>query len=134
MLDKEVITMYYSIDEFIRKHDKEGNVKKAIADCLTQNMTKEVALDILAHDLQVRLYDYIWSDPDLNIDDGSNVRSDFTKEIKIPTKIGFSKKIPVSIDGKTSTQDDGVQIIEEKIQYDDNSSGIDFSKQVVKFQ
>ena len=74
--------MYYSIDEFIRKHDKEDNVKKAIADCLTQNMTKEVALDILAHDLQARLYDYIWSDPDLNIDDGSNVRSDFTKEIK----------------------------------------------------
>ena len=59
---------------------------------------------------------------------------DFTKEIKIPTKIGFSKKIPVSIDEKTSTKDDGVQIIEEKIQYDDNSSGIDFSKQVVKFQ
>lgn len=59
---------------------------------------------------------------------------DFTKEIKIPTKIGFSKKIPVSIDGKTSTKDDGVQIIEEKIQYDDNSSGIDFSKKVVKFQ
>lgn len=29
MLDKEVIIMYYSIDEFIRKHDKEDNVKKS---------------------------------------------------------------------------------------------------------
>ena len=45
-------------------------------------MTKEVALDILANDLQKRLYDYIWSSDDLDIDDGSNVQRDFIKEIR----------------------------------------------------
>lgn len=52
----------------------------------------------------------------------------------IPTKIGFSKKIPVLYGQKTSTNTEGVQIIGTKIEYEDNSSGIDFSKQVVKFQ
>lgn len=53
---------------------------------------------------------------------------------KIPTKIGFSKKIPVEIEGIPSTDEKGSKIVDAKITYDDNSSGIDFSKQVVKFQ
>lgn len=74
--------MYYSLDSFIREHDTEGNVKKAIAKCLTDNMSKELALDIVSQDLQVRLYDFIYHDDDLDIDDGSNVKRDFTKAIK----------------------------------------------------
>lgn len=74
--------MYHTLDGFIRENDKENKVKKAIVDCLTENMTKEVALDILANDLQKRLYDYIWSSDDLDIDDGSNVQRDFIKEIR----------------------------------------------------
>ena len=74
--------MYYTLDGFIRENDKEGKVKKAIVDCLTENMTKEVALDTLANDLQKRLYGYIWSSDDLDIDDGSNVQRDFIKEIR----------------------------------------------------
>ena len=72
----------YTIDEFIRKNDIENNVKRAIANCLTKNITKEVALDVLANDLQVRLYDFIYDSEDLDIDDGSNVRRDFIKAIK----------------------------------------------------
>ena len=45
-------------------------------------MTKEVALDILADDIQKRLYDFIWSSDEIDIDDGSNVRRDFVKAIK----------------------------------------------------
>lgn len=74
--------MYHTLDSFIRENDKENKVKKAIVECLTENMTKEVALDTLANDLQKRLYDYIWSSDDLDIDDGSNVQRDFIKEIK----------------------------------------------------
>lgn len=74
--------MYHTLDGFIRENDKENKVKKAIVECLTENMTKEVALDILANDLQKRLYDYIWSSDDLDIDDGSNVQRDFIKEIR----------------------------------------------------
>lgn len=74
--------MYYSLDEFVRKHDKDNKVKKAIAECLTENMTKEVALDVLANDIQKRLYDFIWDSDELDIDDGSNVRRDFIKAIR----------------------------------------------------
>ena len=74
--------MYYSLDDFIRKNDKEGKVKSAIADCLVENMPKEVAVDVLANDIQKRLYDFIWSSDELDIDDGSNVQRDFTKAIK----------------------------------------------------
>lgn len=59
---------------------------------------------------------------------------DSTKEIKIPTKIGFSKKIPIKIGGKTSTDKEGIQIVKEKIEYGDNSFGIDYSKQAIKLQ
>ena len=52
---------------------------------------------------------------------------------KIPTKIGFSKKIPVEIEGIPSTEE-GSKIIDADITYDDNSYGIDFSKQVIKLQ
>lgn len=74
--------MYYSLDEFVRKNDKERKIKNAIANCLIENMTKEVALDILADDIQKRLYDFIWSSDELDIDDGSNIRRDFVKAIK----------------------------------------------------
>lgn len=76
------VNMYYSLDEFVRKNDKEGKVKNAIANCLIENMTKEVALDILSDDIQKRLYDFIWSSDELDIDDGSNIRRDFVKAIK----------------------------------------------------
>lgn len=72
----------YSIDEFIRKNDTNNKIKNAIADCLVENMTKEVALDILANDLQKRLYDFIYDSEELDIDDGSNVQRDFVKAIK----------------------------------------------------
>ena len=49
------------------------------------------------------------------------------------TKIGFSKKIPVEIEGIPSTEE-GSKIIDADITYDDNSYGIDFSKQVIKLQ
>lgn len=59
---------------------------------------------------------------------------DSTKEIKFPTKIGFSKKIPIKIGEKTSTDKEGIQIVKEKIEYGDNSFGIDYSKQAIKLQ
>lgn len=71
----------YSLDSFIRENDTDNKVKKAIVDCITENMTKEIAIDTLAHDLQKRLYDFIDDNEDLWIDDGSNVRRDFTKTI-----------------------------------------------------
>lgn len=52
---------------------------------------------------------------------------------KIPTKIGFSKKIPVEIEGIPS-KEEGSKIIDADITYDDNSYGIDFSKQAIKLQ
>ena len=72
----------YTLDEFIRTNDKDNKVKNAIASCLTENMTKEVAVETLASDLQVKLYGYILKNDDLSIDDGSNVRRAFTKEIE----------------------------------------------------
>lgn len=50
------------------------------------------------------------------------------------TKIGFSKKIPVEIKGIPSTDEKGSKIIDADITYDDNSFGIDYSKQVIKLQ
>ena len=67
--------MYYSLDNFIRENDTDNKVKKAIADCITENMTKEIAIDTLAHDLSKRLKDYLF-------DDGSNVLRSFEKDIK----------------------------------------------------
>lgn len=49
------------------------------------------------------------------------------------TKIGFSKKIPVEIEGIPSTEE-GSKIIDADITYDDNSFGIDYSKQTIKLQ
>lgn len=49
------------------------------------------------------------------------------------TKIGFSKKIPVEIEGIPSTEE-GSKIIDADITYDDNSFGIDYSKQAIKLQ
>ena len=65
----------YSLDGFIRENDSDNMVKKAIADCIIKNMTKEIAIDILSQDLSKRLEDYLF-------DDGSNVQRDFTKAIE----------------------------------------------------
>lgn len=72
----------YTLDDFIRKNDTDNKIKNAIANCITENMTKEVALDTLAEDLQKKLYGYIFVSSDLDIDDGSNVQRAFIKEIK----------------------------------------------------
>ena len=72
----------YSLDKFIRKNDSDNKIKTAIADCITENMTKEIAIDTLAEDLQIRLYDFISDSEDLSIDDGSNIRRDFTNAIR----------------------------------------------------
>lgn len=72
----------YSLDEFIRENDTEGKVKKAIIDCLVKKMKKEEAINILSHDLQKQLYDFIYVSEELSIDNGSNVERDFTKTIK----------------------------------------------------
>lgn len=74
--------MYLSLDEFVRKNDTDGKIKKAIGDCITENMTKEIALDILANDLQIRLYDFIFNSEELDIDDGSNVQRAFIRAIR----------------------------------------------------
>lgn len=74
--------MYYTINEFIRKNDTDNKVKNAIAECLAENMNKELALDTLSEDLQKRLYNFIWSSEELDIDNGSNIQRDFTKAIK----------------------------------------------------
>lgn len=72
----------YLLDDFIRKNDTEDKVKKAIIDCIVKNMTEEVAIEILSNDLQKRLYDFIYTNEELSIDDGSNIERDFKKTIK----------------------------------------------------
>lgn len=74
--------MYYDLGRFIQKHDTDGNIKKSIANCISENMTKEISLDLLSNDLQETLYGFIWENENLNIDDGSNVERDFTQTIK----------------------------------------------------
>ena len=61
--------MYYSLDNFIRENDTDNKIKKSIVDCITETMTKEIAIDTLAHDLQKRLYDFINDSEDLWIYD-----------------------------------------------------------------
>jgi pyruvate-formate lyase-activating enzyme len=76
-----------------------------------------------------------WCKKDNNITENNDSQNEASVIMKkIPTKIGFSKKIPVEIEGIPSTDEKGSKIVDAKITYDDNSSGIDFSKQVVKFQ
>lgn len=74
--------MYYDLVSFIQKHDTEGNIRKSIANCISENMTKEISLDLLSNDLQKKLYSFIWDNENLDIDDGSNVERDFTQAIK----------------------------------------------------
>ena len=74
--------MYYTLSEFIRKNDKENKIKNAVANCISENMTKEIALDVLSEDIQKRLYDFIYNSEELDIDDGSNIRRDFIKAIR----------------------------------------------------
>lgn len=50
------------------------------------------------------------------------------------TKIGFSKIIPVEIKGIPSTDEKGSKIIDADITYDNDSYGIDYSKQAIKLQ
>lgn len=72
----------YSLDDFIRKNDANNKIKMAIADCISENITKEIAIDVLAEDLQTRLYEFIDGSETLSIDDGSNIRRDFTNSIR----------------------------------------------------
>lgn len=67
--------------DFISQYDTDNTVKKAISNCICGNITKSVAIDALALDLQKRLYQYIWSNDDLSIDDGNNVEIGFREEI-----------------------------------------------------
>ena len=73
--------MMYSLDKFIRENDTDGKVKESIASCLVKNMTKGIALDTLASDLQKRLYDFIFDSETMDIDSGSNVERAFTTTI-----------------------------------------------------
>jgi len=74
--------MYYDLGRFVQKHDTDGHIKKAIANCISENMTQEISLDLLSNDLQKTLYSFIWENENLDIDDGSNVERDFTQAIK----------------------------------------------------
>lgn len=71
----------YSLDRFIRENDTDGKVKGAIVNCLVENITKEIALETLANDLQKRLYDFIFDSETIDIDSGSNVERAFTTTI-----------------------------------------------------
>lgn len=71
----------YSLDRFIRENDTDGKVKGAIVNCLVENITKEIALETLANDLQKRLYDFISDSETMDIDSGSNVERAFTATI-----------------------------------------------------
>ena len=75
-----------SIDEFIKLYDKDNKVKFAIIECLSENMTKEVALDILTNDLRKHLYKFLY-------DTGSNIERDFINTIKDVLADYFSKVI-----------------------------------------
>lgn len=55
-----------SISDFIKGHDTEGTVRKAIAECLAGNMDSETALDVLSEALVTTVKDYLY-------DDGSNI-------------------------------------------------------------
>ena len=77
-----MVSNLYTLDRFIRENDTENKVKKAIINCLVENMNKEIAIDILSNDLQERLYDFIYDSEELDIDDGSNIKRAFTATIK----------------------------------------------------
>ena len=75
-----------SIDDFIKLYDKDNKVKCAIIECLSKNMNKEIALDILTNDLEKHLHKFLY-------DEGSNVRRDFNNAIKDVLTDYFSKVI-----------------------------------------
>lgn len=77
-----MVSNLYTLDRFIRENDTENEVKKAIINCLVENMNKEIAIDALSNDLQERLYDFIYVSEELDIDDGSNIKRAFTDTIK----------------------------------------------------
>ncbi len=77
-----MVSNLYTLDRFIRENDTENEVKKAIINCLVENINKEIAIDILSNDLQERLYDFIYDSEELDIDDGSNIKRAFTATIK----------------------------------------------------
>ena len=71
----------YSLVDYIREFDGDNMVKKSISNCIANNMNKNIALELLSQDLQERMYEFIWDNDDLDIDDGSNVKRDFKKAI-----------------------------------------------------
>ena len=50
----------YSIGDFIDKYDSNFDIKRRIADELVNNTSVEFKIDLLANDLQKKLYDYIF--------------------------------------------------------------------------
>ena len=70
------------VDEVIRDYDTEGIIRKSICEAVSRNMTKELAIDSLATDLQKRMYDFIFFSDDMSIDDGSNVERGFREAVK----------------------------------------------------
>lgn len=70
-----------TLADFIRQYDIDNTIKKAISNCICRNITKSVVIDVLASDLQERLYQYIRNNNDLSIDDGSNIERGFRQEI-----------------------------------------------------
>jgi hypothetical protein len=71
----------YTLTDFIKEFDGDNTVKKSISNCIAKNMNKDIALELLSLDLQEKLYELIWDNDDLGIDDGSNVKRDFKKAI-----------------------------------------------------
>lgn len=63
------------LERFIESYDTENTVKNAIGKCLIDNMTTEFSIDILTSILGDNLSPWL-------IDDGSNVRRGFEKEIR----------------------------------------------------
>lgn len=70
----------YLIKEFIQQYDKDGKITNAISECLTENMTTELALDTLTYDLQKHLSLYFCEKYAINMDE--TMCADLTNEIK----------------------------------------------------
>lgn len=112
----------YSLDKFIRENDTDGKVKEAIVSCLMGNMTKEIALDTLANDLQKRLYDFISDSETMDIDSGSNVERAFTSAILTILKEYFCNQNP-----EKDIYDKMVEFIEDKQNQVEEETVVEFS-------
>lgn len=80
-----------TIGDFIKLYDSDNKIKESIVNCLSENITREFAIDLLAKDLQTRLYDFIKASEECNIDSGSSVYFAFLQEIKMTLNKYLSK-------------------------------------------